>query len=175
MEKIVSVINIIAMILGVCLFISSVQFKKKKDILLVQTFASICYAVSYLLNFAYSGFITEIIEQIKDITFYIFEDKNIKIPLFVLIIFIISLILIGIFTYDGNLYTIAPLFINMAYFISSYFKNPKHIRIVVLICGFIWMYYNFSVGTYIFIIGNAFEVISASIALWRYNEKNKRI
>lgn len=169
------IINYIAMILGVILFISSVQFKKKKDILLVQTFASICYAVSYLLNFAYSGFITEIIEQIKDITFYIYEDKNKKIPLFVLGIFILGLIIIGFITYDGNIYTIAPLCINMAYFISSYFKNPKHIRIVVLICGFIWMYYNYSVGTYLFIIGNAFEVISASISIWRYNEKDKQL
>ena len=166
------IVYYIASVLGVILFVSSVQFKKKKDILLVQLFSSICYGTAYFLCSAYSGFTTEIIEQVKDFIFYKYENNNKKIPLYFLIIFIIILIFVGMFTYNG-IASLCPLFINLAYFISTYMKNPKHIRLVVFFCGFIWAFYNFTVGTYIFIIGNTFEVLSAAVSLWRYHETNK--
>ena len=50
-------------------------------------------------------------------------------------------------------------------------KNPKSIRVVMLICAFLWAYYNFSIGAYVLIIGNSFEVVSATIALLRFKKK----
>lgn len=157
-------------VLGVIFFIGSMQFKKKKDILLVQSFAASFYMISYFLVGAISGGITELLELIKDIVFYNYDKNKKKIPLSLLLLFISLLIIIGIIAYQG-IYSIAPLIINLAYFISSYFKNPKYIRITILICAIIWIYYNFTVGTYLIIIGNIFEIISASVSLIRYKEK----
>ena len=135
----------------------------------MQSFASFFYMISYFIVGAISGGITELVEMIKDIVFYNYDKNNKKIPFIILIIFISLLVIIGLFTYQG-IYSIAPLFINLSYFISSYFNNPKYIRLTVLVCAFIWIYYNFTVGTYFIIIGNIFEIISASVSLIRYKK-----
>lgn len=168
---VVTIIYYIVSILSIFLFIVSVQFKEKKNILLTQTFASLCYFLAYLILGAYSGCVIELIEQSKDITFYFYEKKNKNIPLILLIIFVSLLLIASIITYNG-FYSLLPLLINLSYFISSYFKNPKHIRIVMLICGFIWIFYNYKVGAYIIIIGNVLEIISATISLIRHKDKN---
>lgn len=156
-------------VLSIFFFVASVQFKKKKNILLVQGFASMSYFIVYFILGAYSGCAIELIEQTKDFVFYFFERKDKIIPVTLLILFVGLLITASILTYDGII-SLLPLIINLAYFISSYFKNPKYIRIVMLICGFIWLAYNILVGAYIIIIGNVLEIISAIISLIRYRD-----
>ena len=159
-------------VVAILLFLISVQFEKKSDILLVQIASSVCYGIVYFFKSAWSGFITEIIEQTKSTIFYFYEKKGKKIPVAFLVIFVVSLFVIAYFTYDG-INTLVPLIINLAYFISTYIKNPKAIRVVMLICAFLWAYYNFSIGAYVLIIGNSFEVVSATIALLRFKKKKK--
>lgn len=165
------IIYYIVSILSIFLFIISVQFKKKKDILLTQTFASMCYFIAYWILGSYSGCTIELIEQTKDIVFYQYERKNKKIPIMALVIFVCSLFIASIITYDG-FYSLMPLIINLLYFISSYFKNPKYMRLTMLFCGFLWIYFNFKVGAYIIIIGNVLEIVSAIISLIRYKKNN---
>lgn len=167
-----TIIYNIASVFAIILFISSVQFEKKKDILLVQTFASFCYMVSYYILGALSGFYTEIVEQIKNITFIHFEKKNKKIPTIYLLIFLLLLIIIAIFTYDG-IHSLIPLTINIIYFISSYIKNPWALRFFMIVCATLWGLYNFFVHAYIVIIGNVIEIISAIISLVRFKNDNK--
>lgn len=161
-------------VLSIFLFVASVQFKKKKDILLVQAFASMSYFIVYFILGAYSGCAIELIEQIKDFVFYFFERKNKIIPVALLILFVGLLITASIVTYDGII-SLLPLIINLSYFISSYLKNPKYIRIVMLICGFIWLAYNLLIGAYIIIIGNVLEIVSAIISLIRYKDKKTNL
>ena len=163
------IIYYIVSILSIFLFVISIQFKDKKDILLIQTFASMCYFIAYLILGSYSGCAIELIEQTKDIVFYEYEKKKKEIPIILLIIFVSSLIIASIITYDG-FYSLMPLIINLLYFVSSYFKNPKYMRITMLLCGFLWIYFNFKVGAYIIIIGNILEIISAIISLVRYKK-----
>lgn len=159
-------------ILSIFFFVGSVQFKEKKNILLVQGFASMSYFVVYFILGAYSGCAIELIEQTKDFVFYFFERKNKTIPVALLILFVLLLITASILTYDGII-SLLPLIINLSYFISSYFKNPKYIRIVMLICGFIWLAYNLLIGAYIIIIGNVLEIGSAIISIIRYRDRKK--
>lgn len=166
----VRIIYYVFSILSIFFFIASVQFKEKKNILLMQSFASLTYIVVYAIVGALSGCLTEFVEQTKDLVFYYYENKKKKIPLILLIIFVALLFLIGVFSYQG-LNSLIPLLITAAYFISSYFKNPFHIRIVMLVCGFIWIYYNISVHAYIIIIGNVLEIFSATISLIRFRKK----
>ena len=163
------IIYYIVSILSIFLFVISIQFKDKKDILLIQTFASMCYFIVYLILGSYSGCAIELIEQTKDIVFYRYEKKKKEISIILLIIFVSSLIIASIVTYDG-FYSLMPLIINLLYFVSSYFKNPKYMRITMLLCGFLWIYFNFKVGAYIIIIGNILEIISAIISLVRYKK-----
>lgn len=166
------VIYYVVSILSIFLFIISVQFKEKKNILLIQSFAAMCYLIVYFILGAYSGCVIELIEQIKDLVFYRYENKKKEIPIILLIIFVSLLLIASIVTYD-RFYSLLPLIINLSYFISSYFKDPKHIRVVMLICGFIWIIYNIFIGAYIIIIGNILEIISATISLIRHKENKK--
>lgn len=162
------IVNIVSVI-SIFLFIISVQFKNKKDILIIQTLSSICYMIVYFLLKAYSGATIELVEQTKNIVFIEYEKSNKDIPLLVLLLFIGLLIIITILTYNG-LNSIMPLIIYILYFLSSYFKNPKTIRTTMILCAIIWMLYNYSIGAYLMIIGNILEIISAVISLIRYKK-----
>ena len=161
-----NIIYYIFAILGVVLFASSVQPKKKKDILGVQFFASICYMIAYIVKHAWSGVATEVVEQVKNLVFIQYEKKNKKIPFYFLIIFCFLLIIIAFITYNGIL-SMIPLVINLSYFVGTYIKNPKYIRIIVFCCAILWAIYNYSIGAYIIIIGNVLEMVSSAISLVR--------
>ena len=156
-------------ILSVFLYVASVQYKNKKDILLVQVFASFCYLIVYIIKGAWSGVFVEVLEEMKSIIFMKYAKEDKKIPFVILIIFIFLLVLVSIIFFDG-LFSLLPLFINIILFVSSYFKNPKYMRITMLICGALWGIYNISIGAYIIVIGNILEIVSASISLIRFKE-----
>ena len=154
-------------ILSVFLYVASVQYKNKKDILLVQVFASFCYLIVYIIKGAWSGVFVEVLEEMKSIIFMKYAKEDKKIPFVILIIFIFLLVLVSIIFFDG-IFSLLPLFINIILFVSSYFKNPKYMRITMLICGALWGIYNISIGAYIIVIGNILEIVSASISLIRF-------
>ena len=156
-------------ILSVFLYVASVQYKNKKDILLVQVFASFCYLIVYIIKGAWSGVFVEVLEEMKSIIFMKYAKEDKKIPFVILIIFIFLIVLVSIIFFDG-IFSLLPLFINIILFVSSYFKNPKYMRITMLICGALWGIYNISIGAYIIVIGNILEIVSASISLIRFKE-----
>lgn len=166
----VEIVYVTISILSIILYVLSVQCKKKKDILIVQIGASLSYLIVYLIKAAWSGVAVEFLEELKDLVFIKTEKDNKKIPIIFLIIFITLLIAVSIYFYDGPL-SLLPLIINITYFISTYFKNPKYIRLVMLINAFIWIIYNLYVEAYIIVIGNILEIISAAISLIRFKEK----
>lgn len=159
-------------VLSIFLYVASVQFKKKRNILITQIFASLCYLIVYVIKGAWSGVAIEILEELKDVVFINIEKKGKKIPIIVLIVFIGLLIVISIIFYDGVL-SLLPLIINLLLFISTYFKNPKYIRWIMLVCGALWASYNIYVGAYIIVIGNVLEIISAAIAIVKYKDVDK--
>ncbi|MDO4962505.1 MAG: YgjV family protein [bacterium] len=156
-------------VLSIALYVASVQFKSKKNILVTQFFASMCYLIVYLIKGAYSGAYIEVLEEVKDIVFIKYEKKGKNIPLAILIVFIVLLFIVSIIFYDGIL-SILPLLINIILFISTYYKNPKYIRWVMLLSGLMWGIYNIYVGAYVIVIGNILEVISAIIAILKFKD-----
>ena len=46
----------------------------------------------------------------------------------------------------------------------------------MVLCGFLWGCYNLYVGAYIILIGNALEIISAIISIYRFKDiDNKKV
>ena len=166
----IKIIYYIVSILSIFLYVMSVQFKKKKNILITQIGASLCYLTVYVIKGAWSGVSIEVLEELKNIVFIKIEKNNKKIPIYVLIIFLSLLVGVSIYFYDGIL-SLLPLLINILLFTSTYFKNPKYIRYTMLICGLLWGIYNIYVGAYIICIGNFLEILSATISIIRYKKK----
>lgn len=173
MASIINIIYIIVSILSVALYVMSVQLKKKKNILITQIFASVCYLIVYVIKGAWSGVFVELLEQIKDISFIKLEKNHKKIPMYVLSIFIFLLVFVSIIFYDGPL-SLLPLLINVILFVATYFKNPKWIRYSLLVSGALWGVYNLYVGAYIIVIGNLLEVVSAIISIVKYKDIDKK-
>ena len=174
-SELVNIIYVVVSVASIFLYILSVQFKKKKHILITQIFASLSYLIIYVIKGAWAGVAVEVLEETKDVIFIGYENKKKKIPLVILILFIISLFVVTFIFYDGY-GSILPLVINIILFVSTYFKNPKWIRYVMVLCGFLWGCYNLYVGAYIILIGNALEIVSAFISIYRFKDiDNKKV
>lgn len=171
--NLVTIIYFVVSILSIFLYIMSVQFKKKEHILGTQIGASICYLIVYVIKGAWSGVCVEVLEELKNFIFIKIEKNKKKIPLYVLMTFILLLVSVSIIFYDGPL-SLMPLLINILLFVSTYFKNPKYIRYTMIIAAILWGIYNVYVGAYIICIGNILEIISAIISIIRYKEKSKK-
>lgn len=164
---------ILAQLVGLCavvFFISSIQLKEKTKILFFQLVANIFYFVQYILLGVYAAAAMNLLTVWRCFVFKKYDEKNKTIPLKYLIVFISLIICFGIFNYNGLLSLIPPT-ITIIYAISSYQKNTEIIRLSFLMCAFIWVFYNFSVGAYASLIGNGFEVVSGIIALIRFRKK----
>lgn len=166
---IVNTIYIVISILSIFLYVMSVQFKKKRNILITQIGASLCYLTVYVIKGAWSGVAIEALEELKDIVFIKLEKHGKKIPSIVLFLFLLSLVVVSIIFYDGP-FSLLPLVINLLLFTSTYFKNPIYIRVAMLISGIMWGIYNFWLEAYIILIGNVLEVVSASISIVRFGK-----
>lgn len=165
----INYIYIIVSVLSIFFYVMSVQFKKKRNILIFQVMASFCYLTVYLIKGAYSGVSVEVLEELKNITFLKIEEKGKVIPRYVLYIFLSLLVIVSIIFFDG-FFSLLPLIINILLFTATYKRNPKYIRYIMLICGLLWGIYNYSLGAYIILIGNLLEVVSASISIIRFKD-----
>ena len=153
------------------IMILSVQCNKKKNILLVQAISNLLYFIQYILLNAFSAATLNLITILRNICFYSYDKKNKNIPTWLLILFIIIILLIGKFVYS-NVLDLIPIFITVMYTIGASCKNTNNFRKVFLGCSFLWIIYNFSVNAFVGVFGNIFEIVSISIALYRYKNNN---
>lgn len=161
--------NILAQIFGL-LAISTMFYSymksNKKDFLLVQTFTALFYGLQYLILNAFSAVMSEIISLIRCIIFLNFEERNKRVPVYVLAILMILLIILGIYTFE-NVYSIIPIFIACLYTYGAWQKNLKITYTIGVVAAILWIIYNFIVGAYVSIIGCVIELIGGIIGLIR--------
>ena len=164
--------NIVAQCIGLfgfLVFVSSVQVKEKKRLILFQLVANFLYGVSYFLLNVKTAFFMNMVSVIRcAILYFAKKEKPSKLFLFLLLAMIV---IITIFTYDGPL-SLLPAIITAMYTISTWQNNMTVIRYAFIAAGLLWIFYNFNVGAYVIIIGNIFEVISGIISLKRFQKKH---
>ena len=116
----------------------SIQNKNKKDVLLLQIYASLCYAVQFFLLKGYTAMLIDLIAVLRLYAFYIDEKKHGEIDKKLLYIFLVLTISSGVFTYDG-LISIIPILIGVFYTVSTWVKNTKYLRMFYIVCAVLWM------------------------------------
>jgi len=163
-------LNIVIQILGLIALISwvsSIQLRKKSDILLLQILASAFYCLHYGLLNATSAAAVSVVSIARLVTIYLIERTGKKVKVVVLSLFITVLLVVGFLTYEGPLSTI-PIIITILYTYGTWQPNTKILRIIFFICGWMWIYFNYNVGSYILIAGNAMEIISSVVSFYRF-------
>ena len=168
--------NINAQILGtiaIALWAYSLQKKEQYKILFFQSLSNCAYVIQYILLGTLGAAAMDFTSAIRTFLFYKKRKNNEEISKYYLIFFIILIIILGTLTYKNAL-SLIPITITIFYSISNWLKEANWIRIVVIITAFVWIYYNFTVGAYVGIIGNIFEIISGVIGLIRFSKKRQK-
>lgn len=168
--------NVFAQIVGILailFFALSPQQKTKKKVLIFQAFSSVLYAIQYILLGAFSAAATNTIGLIKNLVFYSYTKEDKDIPVLALVIYSAIIIVSGILTFNGIL-SVFPIILSLFYAYGVWQSNLKIYRGISVIGAIAWIIYNFAVGAYVSVIGNAFQLFSAIIAVWRLDVKKSR-
>ncbi len=160
------IIGVVAISFWVC----SVQKKEQYKILWMQSVANLAYTFQYMLLGVFSAASMNFSSCIRYYLFYRKRKEKKEISKIWLLFFIVIIIVLGAFTYQ-NVLSLIPIIITLFYTISSWIKNTKWMRIVFLVAAFVWIYYNYSVGAYVSMLGNVFEILSGVFSLIRFSNK----
>lgn len=169
-------VNILVQAIGgiaLIFWIFSILNKEKIKILKLQNIANIFYAIQYVCLGAFSALGMNLLSLVRGLIFINNEKKQKANSNLLIIIFSIITIIIGIITYN-SWYSLIPIVNTLGYSYSTWQKNTTVIRVIFLIAAILWIIYNLLVGAYIPMIGNIIEVISAIIAIVKFDIlKNK--
>lgn len=157
---------------AILFWVISILLKNKKNILLMQVIANGIYGIEYLLLGAFSAASMNFLSFLRLLVYYFYALLNIKMPKWILFVFIALVLLFGIITYDG-LISLLPIIITVLYTYAFWQNNLNVARIIYIVAAIIWIYYNYEVGTYVGIIGNALEITTGLISLIKYRGGKK--
>lgn len=161
-------------LLALLSWVSSVQWKSKSGILKLQILASVFYCLHYSFLDAYSAAAVSVVSILRLLTIFIIEKKGNRPGWVVLALFEILLVVVAVFTFNGAL-SLIPIIITALYTYSTWQSNTKILRIVFFIGGWLWIYFNYNVGSFVLIIGNSLEIISSAVSYIRFDIKNKKL
>ena len=157
---------------AILFWVISILLKNKKNILLMQVIANGIYGIEYLLLGAFSAASMNFLSFLRLLVYYFYALLNIKMPKWILFVFIALVLLFGIITYDG-LISLLPIIITVLYTYVFWQNNLNVARIIYIVAAIIWIYYNYEVGAYVGIIGNALEITTGLISLIKYRGGKK--
>lgn len=162
---------IIGNIFGIIgLIFSAVAYhKRQKKKILLDLIISNCFSLlQYLFLQAYTGCITIIISILRNIIAIKKGEKNKN---FVLIIFIILYIVMGILTYN-SIFSILLIIASIIYLLGIWDGREDVIRKTGLINMYLWLIYSISTWAIAGVIQNIILIVSTHIAI-RNNREEK--
>ena len=159
--------------LALASWISSVQVKKKSNILILQLLANVFYAIQYFFMGYISTGLMNLVSVFRCYTFGVNAKKNRETP-FWLLCLILSIIFVLAMLYCKTFLGIIPMLATILYTVSTWQNNTKFLRYIFVVCSILFIFYNYVVGAYVALVGNLFEIISGVTSIIRF-EKGKNI
>lgn len=162
------ILSFIAMVINMV----AVQLKTKKQILLTIVVSNLLFVISYILLGAYVGALTCGIVAIEIIINTILEDKGKVTPKFLIIIYLIISIIIGITTFN-SLIDLLPIIASILFILTLRQAKEKYVRLLILGNLTSWIIYDFFVKAYLAGISDLFVISSSITAIYRYDIKKE--
>ena len=149
----------------------SYQANTKRKLLFIQTLATLCICISYLLLDAPSGFALNIVCLTRNVSFFFLNEKS-KFNSVAAGIFALTMIPLGILSWQGpiSILMITALAINT---VCMSFGIPQLLRKSILLTSTMVLIYNcyvFSIGG---ILNEALAIISSVIGIIRFRKEHK--
>lgn len=160
--------------IALIIWVISLQCSKKYKMLFLQLVSNILYGIQYVIWGLFSAASMNLVSIVRCYIFGQNSKKNKETPIFFLGIFVTAIIVLALINAKTFLDWI-PIFAALLFTISSWQKSTRIICICCLIASVFLAFYNLIIGAYINLAGNAFEIASAAIAIFRsYLKKGKK-
>lgn len=156
--------------IAIIFIVISIQKNNKSKILTYQILSNICFGLQYICLNAYTAAISCIIGILRGALFKKFCTNKEKNPVWVLLFIIFLSLINGIFTFK-DIFSIVAILSPIIYGYGLWQNNLKIFRIIALLNPVLWIIYNIHVNAYVGIICSIFEMISAIIAIYKYDIK----
>ena len=121
--------------------------KGMKKILVMLALGNLMMAFSYVCTGALSGFITAVIATVQTVINYFFDVKGKRIPVYLLVIYALSFIVINLCVYV-SLVDLLAIAASVSAVIVTSRKNGKTYRIWASINNILWCTYDVLKGSY---------------------------
>ncbi len=161
--------NIYAQVIGffaILTWVLSIRKSKKKDLIFLQIISNALYGIEYTLLGGISAACMNFLSTLRCAIYYKNEKLKKETPKYVVLVFMIVMIILGVITYDGLL-GIIPIVITCLYAYSLWQPKMKLLYIIIIFAALLWIVYNYFIGAYMSLIGNVFEIIFAFISIKR--------
>ena len=160
-------------VIKVVLQMVAVQFKQKKHILIAFIFVNLFAAMGYILLKAYTGLVTTSIAVVQTTIQYIYDKKQKEVPKYFVIIYLISSIIGGFFTFKTFI-DILPILSFVMYTLSILPKKESTVRKFTLLKLLLWIPYDAYKLAIASMIGRIITVVSTIIGMVRL-DRNKKV
>ncbi len=154
-------------ILGILATVIGFQFKKHSWVIGFRTANELLFALNYLLLGGYTGFALNIVSSCRNIIFAEYVKRN-KSTVVWRIVFCVFFTVATFFTWGGfgSIFFLAGK-ITTTYAYGS--KNMTLLRILSIITGILWIFYNLTIGAYEAIVLDAFTIATVIVAIARFD------
>ena len=160
-------------LIGAISNMAAMQINKKKTILFCYVIANFAYGTNYLLLGGISGAIICIVEGFETLINGIIEDKGKKVPIWLIGLYIIIALGIGIFTYI-SLIDLLAIIGGILYVLLITVKKESDIRKLTFILMILWIIYDIIYRSYVAAINDTFILISTMIGIYRFDIKRSK-
>lgn len=145
-------------VFGLILYVLSMQMNEKKLILKFQTFSFSFYTIQYFMLGAYSGMLSYLINMIRSIIFFLFDNKR-KYIKYLIILFVIISLIIGMYTYN-EIFDVIPIINSVLSIFNISQKNINNIKKGQIVISYLWIIYDIKVYSYIAMLSELIVILS---------------
>lgn len=160
-------------IAGIIFNVLSMQMKTKKNIMLMFIGLNISSALSLLFLNSLSGTLICFFAVLETIINYRFDSHKKKIPISIIIFYIIINIILGLSAFVTWV-DILPIICAIIYCITIYTKRESTIRKFTFANQIVWLVYDVIVGAYLFGVSSILTIFSAITSMIRFGDFKKR-
>lgn len=155
-------LGVVALVFSMLVF----QAGKRKEMLKLHTGASLLYSAHFFLLGGYSGAIINLVNALRNYSFYKINKKspNWTLPVCFIILFVIA----GLASWQGPV-SLLPIVGAISGTIAFWQLDPKWIRIFSLFVSPAWFLYALIVGSYPMMISEIIMFSSDVVGLFRFD------
>lgn len=159
-------------VIGIVFSVLSMQMKTKRSIMLMLLGLNLASALNFLFLDSISGSLVSFFAVFETLLNYYFDSHNKKIPIFIIVFYIVVNIALGVSTFAGWI-DILPIICALIYCATICVKREATIRKLMFGNQLIWLVYDITVQAYLFGVSNVLTMISIIISMIRFKDFKK--